>query len=87
VRSGSLEWNTSSSKTTKESKSFYPSLLSLLLSPSTLARELTTITLTEQVTYPAELLMMPKDKDVLVTLLEDGSEEPSHGGKDLKSLP
>ncbi|GAA6015914.1 hypothetical protein JCM11491_007111, partial [Sporobolomyces phaffii] len=31
--------------------------------------------------YPAELLMMPKDKDVLVTLLRDD------GGKDLETLP
>ncbi|GAA5841850.1 hypothetical protein JCM5353_002040 [Sporobolomyces roseus] len=41
----------------------------------------------KKVTYPAELLMMPKDKEVLVTLLEDGGENPSHDGKDLKSLP
>ncbi|GAA5884901.1 hypothetical protein JCM16303_005341 [Sporobolomyces ruberrimus] len=41
----------------------------------------------KRVTYPAELLMMPKDKDVLVTLVEDGDKDESHGGKDLKSLP
>ncbi|GAA5846800.1 hypothetical protein JCM3766R1_006316 [Sporobolomyces carnicolor] len=38
----------------------------------------------KKVDYAAELLMMPKDKDVLVTLLVD---DASHGGKDLTSLP
>ncbi|GAA5980530.1 hypothetical protein JCM5350_004336 [Sporobolomyces pararoseus] len=41
----------------------------------------------KKVAYDAELLMMPKDKEVLVTLLEDGNNDASHGGKDLKSLP
>ncbi|GAA5913587.1 costars family protein [Sporobolomyces salmoneus] len=41
----------------------------------------------KKVAYDAELLMMPKDKDTLVTLLEDGSDDESHGGKDVKTLP
>ncbi|GAA5955860.1 hypothetical protein JCM3765_000020 [Sporobolomyces pararoseus] len=38
----------------------------------------------KKVAYDAELLMMPKDKEVLVTLLQ---EDGSHGDKDLKTLP
>ncbi|GAA6064366.1 hypothetical protein JCM10212_004099 [Sporobolomyces blumeae] len=42
----------------------------------------------KKVTFPAELLMMPKDKDVVVTLVaSDDDPDPSHGGLDLKSLP
>ncbi|GAA5893132.1 hypothetical protein JCM5296_003080 [Sporobolomyces johnsonii] len=40
----------------------------------------------KKVTFAAELLMMPKDQDVPVVLLDEGNDA-SHGGQDERSLP